>query len=117
MLQCTGHPHLLAGSSDVDPGTPAQPVGARAEARVPSFFRVELTDQHQESVGGRVQVCGQLGDLVAQALEVLVRGRAGHGGERGAGVAGRHDGERGAGIAGSDGSESGADHGKLLGRG
>ena len=71
MLQCPGHPHLLAGSSHVDPGPPAQPVGARPESRVPPFSRVELTDQHQETIDGRMQMCGQLGDLVAQALEFL----------------------------------------------
>ena len=96
VLERTGHAHLLAGGAYGDAGAPAQPVGARLEAHGPALSLVELTDQHQQTVGGGIDVGGEFGDLVAESLEVGEwRGgescRRGDGGGRGGGGGGELD--------------------------
>ncbi len=70
MLERMGYADSLAGWAHGDAGAPAQPVGARLEAPVPALSLVELADQHQETVSGGMDVGGEFGDLIAQALEV-----------------------------------------------
>ena len=71
ILEGTGHADFLACRSHGDAGAPAQPVGARLEARVPAASLVELTDQDQETVGGRMDVGGEFRDLIAEPHEVV----------------------------------------------
>ena len=80
MPERVGHADLLAGRSHGDARAPAQPVGAGLEARVPALSLVELTDQHQETVGGDMDVGGELGDLVAQSLDFGASGGGSGGG-------------------------------------
>jgi hypothetical protein len=63
-------PHPLTGRARIEPHAEAQPDGTRAEARVPSRSRVELADQVQEVRGRGVEVSGELGDLVAECVEI-----------------------------------------------
>jgi len=69
-LEGARHPHPLAGRAQIERHPPREPRGARAEARVPSPSRVELADQGEEACGGGVEVRGQLGDLVAEPVQL-----------------------------------------------
>src|SRR2546426_2003774 len=51
------------------PDPPREPAGAGQEAGVPAAARVELADQIEQAGGGGVEVCGELGDLVAEPIE------------------------------------------------
>ena len=64
------HPDPFTSGPQIEPHSPAQPGGAGAEARVPSAAGVELADQGEETRGRRVEVCGQLGDLVAEPIQL-----------------------------------------------
>ncbi len=64
------HPHVLAGRGRGEPHAPGQPGGAGAEAGVPAGAGVELADEIEQARGGGVEVGGELGDLIAQAVEV-----------------------------------------------
>jgi hypothetical protein len=68
--QSSRHSHVLAGRGGGEPHAPGEPGGAGAEARVPARTIVELADEIEETRGGRIEVGGQLRDLVAQAVEV-----------------------------------------------
>ncbi len=63
------NPHTLARGAEVEPYTPAQPGGARAEARVLAASGVELSDEIEETSSRGVEVRRQLGDLVAQLIQ------------------------------------------------
>jgi hypothetical protein len=63
-------PDPLAGCAQVEPHAPAQPGGAGAEARVPPAAGVELPDQREEARSGGVEVRGQLGDRVAEPVQL-----------------------------------------------
>jgi len=69
-LEGARNPHPLTGGAQVESDSPTQPGGAGAEARVPSPACVELADQGQEARGGGVEVGGQLGDLVAEPVQL-----------------------------------------------
>ena len=59
-----GHAHLLARRADIEAALPVEPVRAGLrEAVRPAVAAVELGDQAQPAVVGRVEVAGQLGDL------------------------------------------------------
>ena len=60
----------FTGRAQVEPHPPGEPGGAGAEARVPAPSRVELSDHGEKARGGGVEVCGQLGDLVAAAVKI-----------------------------------------------
>ena len=60
----------LAGGAEVEADAPAQPVGAGAEAVAPAAAGVELADEVEQAGGGGVEVRGQLGDLVAQPVQL-----------------------------------------------
>jgi hypothetical protein len=47
--QSARHPDVLSRRADIEPHPPAQPVGARAEPRVPALARVELTDEVEQA--------------------------------------------------------------------
>src|SRR5437899_3175392 len=74
-----GHANTLARRARVEPDAPGQPRGARAESIAPTFARVEFADEIEQTSGGRVEVSGQLGDLVAEAIQL----RGGHDGRAG----------------------------------
>ena len=69
------HAHLLAGGTEVDAGSPVQPVRARREPAGPARALVELAQQHQQLVGGGMQPHGQRGDLIAESLGGVGAGR------------------------------------------
>jgi hypothetical protein len=64
-----GDAHPLAGRVQIQPYPPGEPLGTGAEARVPAAAGVELADQGEQARGGGVQMRGELGDLVAEALQ------------------------------------------------
>jgi len=64
------YPNTLTGGAAVEPDSPRQPLGARAEAGVPAGARVELADELEQPRGRRVEVRRELGDLVAEPLEL-----------------------------------------------
>jgi len=71
--QCTqsaGHSDPLPGRAQVEPHAPGEPGGAGTETRVPSPAGVELTNQIEQARGGRVEVGGQLGDLVTEPVQL-----------------------------------------------
>jgi len=75
--ECVRDPDPLSRGTQVEPYPPGEPLCARAEARVPTRPRVELADQVEKPRGRGVEVRRQLGDLVAQPVELcntIVRG-------------------------------------------
>ena len=77
------HPHALAGGTEIHPHAPGQPLGAGAEARVPAAAGVELPNEIEQARRGGIEMGGELGDLVAQALQL---GDARVGGDHGGSV-------------------------------
>ena len=69
--QGVGDAHLLAGGAGGETGAPAQPVGAGGEAaRPPAALLVELADEDEQGAGGGLDAGGELGDPVAQPVEI-----------------------------------------------
>jgi len=70
------HADLLSGRTKIESHSPAQPGGAGAESAVPAPAGVKLADQVEQASGGGLEVCRQLGDLVAQSVQLrdTVRG-------------------------------------------
>jgi len=66
---------MLAAGTQVHTDAIAQPVGTGTETMVPAAARVELADQLEQTCGGGIEVGGQLGDLVAEAIELSDRFR------------------------------------------
>jgi len=64
---------MLAAGTQLHADAIAQPVGAGTEAMIPAAARVELTDELEQARGGGVEVGGQLGDLVAETIELSDR--------------------------------------------
>jgi len=67
------HPDPLSGRAQIEPYPPGEPGGAGAKPRVPPSPGVECADQIEQARGRGVEVRGQLGDLVAEAVQL--RGR------------------------------------------
>ena len=63
-------PDPFPGRAQIQPHPPGEPGGAGAEARVPSAAGVERSDQLEQARGGRVEMRGQLGDLVAEPVQL-----------------------------------------------
>ena len=68
--QGTGDSHPFPGRAHVEAHPPGEPPGTGTEARVPPAPGVELADQGEQAGGGGVEVRGQLGDLVAESIEL-----------------------------------------------
>ena len=64
------YPHSLPGGARIEPHAPRQPCGAGAEPGVPATARVELPDEVEEAAGRRLEMGGELGDPVAQAIQL-----------------------------------------------
>jgi hypothetical protein len=64
------HAHLLTRRARVEPDAPAQPVSARAEPAAPPGALVELVQHRQQLVGGGRDLRRQLGDALAELLEL-----------------------------------------------
>src|SRR5439155_2529001 len=60
----------LPGRPEVKPDPPAQPGGAGGEPGVPAPARVELADEVKQTRRGRLEVRRQLGDLVAEPIQL-----------------------------------------------
>ena len=90
-----GDAQLLAGGAEVEAGTPVEPVGAGAKA-LPAAVAIELAQVAEQLVGGGLDAGGELGDLVAEQVEVGRRHRVGRrgflgtGGHRGDALVRRH---------------------------
>jgi len=71
------HAHPFARRAGVEPDAPREPRSARGEAVAPAAAGVELADEIEQARGGGVEVGGELGDLVAEPLELhdVRRGR------------------------------------------
>jgi hypothetical protein len=66
-LERTGDPNLFSSCTQVEAALPAEPVGAGlGEAVRPAVAAIELRNQQQPAVIGRVQVTGEFGDLGLQ---------------------------------------------------
>jgi hypothetical protein len=63
----------LPGRAQIEADPPGKPVGAGAEAGVPATSRVEVPDQGEQARGGGVEMGGQLGDLVTEAVSSWTR--------------------------------------------
>ena len=63
---------MLARGAEREPDTPGEPVGARREAIAPATARVEFANEIEQPRGRRIEMRGQLGDLVAEPLELDV---------------------------------------------
>jgi len=69
--------HVLAGGAELEPDAPRQPVGARERALVcPAAGFVEAADERQQAMGRRIQMRGELGDLVGELIGVDPHGVA-----------------------------------------
>jgi hypothetical protein len=64
------HPHALAGGARGESYAPGEPLGAGAEAGVPPATGVELPDEVEEASDRRIEVGGELRNLVAQAIQL-----------------------------------------------
>jgi hypothetical protein len=64
------HAHALAGGARVEPNAPGQPGRARQEAGVPAAAGIEVADKVEQPRSGGVEVRRELGDLVAEPLEL-----------------------------------------------
>ncbi len=69
VFQSARDANALSRRAQVQADAPRQPRCARAEAVVPPLANVELADEIEKPHRGRVEVDGQLRDLVAQLLE------------------------------------------------
>jgi hypothetical protein len=76
-VQGARHTNAFAGRARVEAHAPAQPGGAGAETAVPAAAGVELPDQGEEASGGGLEVRGQLGDLVPEAVQLQDARRGG----------------------------------------
>ncbi len=65
-----GHPDPLTSGPWLEPHAPGQPRRARAEAGVPAPAGVEFPDKGEQPGRRRLEVSGELGDLVAQAIQL-----------------------------------------------
>src|SRR5262245_28419860 len=74
-----GHADVLAGGAWGEPPAPREPGGARAKAVAPPAAPVKFADEIEQSGGGGVEVSGQLGDLVAELIEIAVGRSTQHG--------------------------------------
>ena len=70
--QRAGDSHLLARRAEIDPGPPMQPVSARQTPVVPAGAGIELAQQDEELVRGRVHAGGQLGDRLAEVNHIAL---------------------------------------------
>jgi hypothetical protein len=71
--ECPGHAHVLAGRTGREPHPPGQPGRAGDEAVAPPAAGVELAYEIEEAPGGGGEMCGQLGDLIAQPAQLRER--------------------------------------------
>jgi hypothetical protein len=60
----------LAGRAQIEAHPPCEPLGARAEAGGPALAGVELTDQREQAGRRRLEVRRELGDLVAETIQL-----------------------------------------------
>ena len=69
LLQRMRDAHLLASRANSDPAFPIQPMRARLRRAVrPTLSSIEFGDEHQETMIGRIQMAGELRDLVLESL-------------------------------------------------
>jgi hypothetical protein len=68
---------VLSRSARGEADPPRQPLGAGAEAVAPAAARVEFPDEVEEPRGGGIQVRRELGDLVAESLQLQLALRRG----------------------------------------
>jgi hypothetical protein len=64
------HADLLSGCAEVEANAPGEPFGAGAKTIAPAAAGVELADQAEQAGGGGIEMRGQLGDLVTQAIQL-----------------------------------------------
>ena len=64
-----GDAHLLARRTEVDTGSPVEPVSARQKPVVPAALGVELTQHDEQLVGGGVNARGKVRDGLAEVFD------------------------------------------------
>ncbi len=73
-LQAARDPHLVTGRDHADATLPIEPMGAGEDPPLePALAAVEFGDEAQEAVVGRVDVGGELGDLMFQGFQRRAR--------------------------------------------
>src|SRR5262245_29630459 len=70
-----GDADALAGGARGEADAPGEPGGAGGKAIIPAGAGVELANEVEQARGGGVEVSRQLGDLVAQTLQLSARAR------------------------------------------
>ena len=70
VAQGAGHADLLAGRAEIEADAPGEPLGTGPKAGVPAAAGIEVPDQIEQARGGRVEVRRELGDRIAEALEL-----------------------------------------------
>jgi hypothetical protein len=65
-----GDSDMLAGGARGKSDSPGEPFGAGTEPGVPAAARVELANEREEAGHRRLEAGGELGDLVAQAIQL-----------------------------------------------
>jgi hypothetical protein len=65
-----GDADALAGRAEVEAHAPAEPLRTGAEAGVPPAAGVELADEGEQARGGGVEMGGELGNLVAEPVQL-----------------------------------------------
>jgi hypothetical protein len=73
--QCPRHADVLARGTGLEPDAPGQPRSARAKAIAPAAAGIELANEIEQPRSGGVEMGGQLGDLITEALQVSVHRR------------------------------------------
>src|SRR5262249_5775919 len=64
------HADMLARGAELESDAPGKPVRARPEAVAPAAAGVEVADEIEQPRGGSIELRGELGDLVAEPLEL-----------------------------------------------
>src|SRR5262249_25036519 len=64
--------NAFAGRAHVEADAPVEPGGAGEKAIAPAGAGVELTDQIEQACGRGVEVSGQLGDLIADSIDIEI---------------------------------------------
>ena len=71
------HPDVLPGGAWGESDAPGEPFRARAEPVTPAPTGVELADEREQAGRRRLEMRGELGDLVAQAIQLCEVRRSG----------------------------------------
>jgi hypothetical protein len=61
---------MLTRGAQLEPDAPGEPVRARPKPIAPAAACVKFPDEIEQPRGGGIEMCGELGDLVAEPLQL-----------------------------------------------